>query len=156
VNRTFVVSAVALAIAVCSVACGTESSGDPPLYPLDYRKTYQEVRNCRFSIEHNSVRIRVLASPDAVGPYTTRSEPFPAGAVVLKEEFDEDDTTCAKMLRRVTVMRKLPVGTAPGDLDWEWQETDETHEPTGRPIRGCTTCHADCSMMGFDGTCTVP
>lgn len=156
-NRTFAVSAIALAITAVVTGCGSDDSGsDDALYPRDYRKTYQEVRTCRFSLEHNSVRMRVLASPDAVVPYDGRTEPFPPGAVVLKEEFDADDTACANTLRRVTVMRKLPVGVAPADLDWEWQEADGNHEATGRPIRGCTSCHTDCSMMGYDGTCTVP
>ena len=77
-------------------ACTTDLG--PPLFPVDYTTTYQQVRNCRFSLEHDLVRVRVLASPEALTPYTGRSQPFPTGAIVLKEQYKNSDTSCGARL----------------------------------------------------------
>lgn len=140
-------------------ACGSDGgSADPALFPADYAATYREVRNCRFSLEHDLIRVRVLAAPDAFTAYTGRAEAFPTGAIVLKEQYDESDTTCAGPIVSYTVMQKLPVGSAPADLDWSWQEADADLHSTGTDIKRCTQCHKDCGVApdGYDGTCTVP
>lgn len=140
-------------------ACGTDgASGDPALFPADYASTYQEVRDCRFSLEHDLIRVRVLASPEALTPYTGRAAPFPTGAIVLKEQYDESDTTCAGPIKSFTVMQKLDVGSSPDTLDWEWQEVDAKLHSTGTDIKRCTNCHTDCGKApdGYDGTCTMP
>src|SRR5690242_14900621 len=104
------------------VGCGTSDGGKPALFPADYAATYQEVRNCRMSIEHGFVRIRVLASPDALAAYTGRTAPFPTGSIVLKEERPDTDTTCSGPVMNYTVMQKLDVGADPTMLDWTWEE----------------------------------
>jgi hypothetical protein len=131
---------------------------EPALYPIDYAATYQEVRNCRFSLEHDLVRIRVLASPDALTAYNGRVEPFPTGAIVLKEQYADSDITCSGPLVEVTVMQKLPIGSAPSELDWKWEKAGADHHLVDFEVRRCRGCHEMCGQPpdGYDGTCTVP
>jgi hypothetical protein len=135
--------------------CGTEPKGEPAWFPATYRTTYQEVRDCRRSLEH-SATIRILVSADAVDAFA-RTAPFPTGSIVLKEEYGLPDVTCAEPIERYTVMRKLEVGSAPDTLDWEWQEVgDDLHEiERGTDIPHCVNCHRVCGKapMGYDGTC---
>ena len=144
--------------------CGGGSGVDatpptPPVFPEDYSTTYQEVRDCRFSLDHDLQYIRVLASPDALEAYTGRTLPFPIGSILLKEQYSDSDTTCSGEILDFTVMQKLAVGAAPADLDWTWQkvkQSDFTVED--EDIKRCTSCHKDCGQppVGYDGTCTMP
>ena len=148
-----------LALVVLLFACKSSDDSEPALFPDDYAATYQEVRNCRNSIEHGGIRVRVLASPDAVMPYKTRAQPFPTGALVVKEEYDGGDVDCGGPIVQFTVMQKLDVGSAPDTLDWEWQEVDrDLHAKQDTLVERCTQCHTDCGKPpeGYDATCTVP
>ena len=149
---------VALALVVVTSGCGNDDKPEP-IVPADYAATYQEVRNCRFSLDHDLLYIRVLASPDALTPYLGRTAPFPLGAIVLKEQYGEDDTTCAGPIVSFTVMEKLEVASSPVALDWNWQEAGADRRARSVNIKSCTSCHTDCgqpSNNGYDGTCTVP
>ena len=154
VSRPLVVSHLALAL----LACNGGDDGEQPVFPADYAATYQEVRGCRLSLEHDLVRMRVLAAPDALSPYNERTAPFPTGAVVLKEQFDSGDTSCTGPLVSITVMQKLDVGSSPETIDWQWQTADPDHRTVPSDINRCTQCHIDCGKPpdGYDGTCTVP
>jgi hypothetical protein len=134
-----------------------DAPGPPPVFPADYLSTYQEVRNCRGSIEHGAVRIRVLASPDAVTPYVDRAAPFPVGAILLKEERDDSDLDCTGPIVNFTVMQQLAAGTDPVNLDWTWQEVDPQLHVRATDIKRCSQCHASCVPPdGYEHTCTVP
>lgn len=149
---------VVMAASIAMTACGGDDGGDPALYPVDYRTTYTEVRNCRPSLDHDFMRIRVLASPEALQAYQNRT-PFPVGAIVLKEQFDMPDMNCAGPVLNVTVMQKLATGADPEALDWTWQKTDQENKVLETEnIKRCTGCHTSCGKPpdGFDGTCTVP
>ncbi len=141
------------------LGCGTDSvAEDPPVFREDYAATYQEVRNCRWSLEHDLVRIRVLASPDAVTPYTGRGVPFPTGAIIIKEQYDEDDTSCSGPIVDYTVMQKLAEGSSPETLGWTWQKVDADHTTIKTDLERCTRCHTSCGVApdGYDGTCALP
>jgi Cytochrome P460 len=149
----------ALVLACALAGCGTDSaSQDPPLYPEDYAATYQEVRDCRFSLDHDLTRMRVLASPEALASYTDRTAPFPTGAIVLKEQFEGDDTACSGPIITVTVMQRLDTGSSPDTLDWTWQQVDSKGDVETVDIKRCTSCHTGCGSApeGFDGTCAMP
>ncbi len=88
-----------IASLVVVAAC---SATDQALFPADYAATYQQVRACRFSIDHDMMNVRVLVSPDAYGVYTTRVGVFPAGAVIVKEEYAGADTTCSGPIKEYT------------------------------------------------------
>lgn len=132
--------------------------GPEPLFPADYASTYTEVRNCRKGGEHELNVIHVLASPSAAGPYTNRDQPFPEGAVLVKEEYDFSDTACEGPITRWTVMSRLAEGSSPDTLDWRWQTVDADRNVVDQDAARCHACHADCTpdVDGYEGTCTVP
>lgn len=146
-------------LAVGLLACGDDGdNGDPPLFAVDYATAYEEVRNCRFSLDHDLQRIRILAAPDAVTPYRNRAAPFPTGAIVLKVEYADDDTSCAGPIAGFTVMQKLDTGSSSATLDWQWQKVDgKQRVMVADPMR-CAQCHTSCGKPpeGFDGTCATP
>lgn len=142
------------------LACGTDPPKEESLFPADYAATYQEVRNCRNSIEHDLMRIRVLASPEALAPYTDRAAPFPVGAIVLKEQYAGGDINCEGPIVQFTVMQKLADGEDPAMLDWTWQKTDgERVVDEDHDLEKCSSCHTRCGVPeegGYAGTCAVP
>ena len=143
--------------AVVLLAACSASEGAPAIFPADYAASYQEVRDCRRSLEH-AATVRILASPDAFAAYDGRTEAFPVGSIVLKEQYAVDDIACAKPIERYTVMQKLAAQSAPGALDWAWQEVgaDFVEEPSD--VAQCVSCHTVCGKapMGYDGTCAEP
>lgn len=140
-----------------AAACGADDAAVEPVFRADYAATYREVRNCRFSLEHDLMHVRVLASPEAFTPYSGRVEAFPPGAVVLKEQYGMDDTDCTGPIVTTTVMQKLDLGSMPTDLDWTWQEVTPAHHALPTTPK-CVQCHKDCGKApdGYDGTCEVP
>src|SRR5688500_17982290 len=86
-----------LLLLLCAGCPSSDDDGgeSDPLFPEDYAATYQEVRDCRNSSEHNLHKVRILADPELAMPaYLGRDQPFPVGAVLLKEEYDFGDDTC--------------------------------------------------------------
>ncbi len=147
------VAVLALALAACPGDDGPE-----PLFPADYDADYAEVRNCRPSGDHDLNNIRILADPDAAALYQSRGAPFPAGAVVLKEEYEFDDLDCAGPIKQWTVMVRRATGSAPDLLDWSWQRVDAARRVVGEDEPRCVQCHKGCGGPpdGFDGTCAMP
>lgn len=151
-------------LAIVGTACPGDdgSEGDDgsvePFFPEDYEATYTEVRNCRGSGDHDLNNIRILVDPAARTPYEGRAEPFPTGAVVIKEEYDFGDTTCSGALKQWTVMRKRPSGTAPETLGWEWQQVDAERRVVDEDPPRCINCHQGCGVApdGYDWTCSIP
>ncbi|HEY4055615.1 MAG TPA: cytochrome P460 family protein [Kofleriaceae bacterium] len=141
-------------------ACGSDPDpGAPSELPADYLASYTQVRDCRLSIDHDLNFIRVLAAPDALDVYNSRTGAFPVGAVVVKEQFGEDDDTCSGTPIRWTVMKKLDGSETPDDLGWTWQQLGKKMKvDSDADIERCTSCHADCGKApdGYDGTCTMP
>lgn len=147
--RAAVAGAVALA-----AACGGEDAA--PVFPADHATTYQEVRNCRTSADHDLGRIRVLADPAARGPYLDRTAPFPDGAVVLKAEYDFGDVDCTGPITQWTAMQRA--SAAAERLGWVWQRVDRDRAVVSEDEPRCIGCHADCGVApdGYLGTCAVP
>ncbi len=127
-------------------------------FPADYESTYTEVRDCRGSAEHDLNNIRVLADASGRIPYEERAEPFPAGAVILKPEYDFGDVTCEGEPVQWTVMRRLAQGSSPDTLDWEWQRVDFDRNVVEEDAPQCIGCHTGCGVApdGYEGTCAVP
>ena len=147
-----------LAIFVLALAaCSDDGGGEPPVFPEMYATTYQQVRTCRFSLDHDLRRIRVLASPEALTPYQGRMEAFPVGAVVLKVEYKDDDTSCSQPPIGFTAMQRLADGADTAMLDWKWQELDKDRKVLDGPVTGCAQCHKGCGQPpeGYAGTCTT-
>lgn len=141
-------------VALVMAACG--GGGDlTPGFPADYATTYQEVRDCRSSADHDLGQIRVLADPAAVGPYRNRDARFPRGAVVLKVEYDFSDPTCTGPITQWTAMMQIGEPSAPG---WGWQQVDRDRNVVSENDSRCIGCHAECGGPpdGYLGTCAVP
>jgi hypothetical protein len=153
--------AAVLALASCTlgVSCGDDTMMSPvPILPEDYESTYTQVRDCRQSGDHDLHVVRVLADPVALAAYADRSEPFPAGAIVVKEEYEFGDVACTGPIEVWTVMEKLEVGSDPEMLDWRWQTIEPDRRVRDENLPRCAGCHAGCGVPpdGYDGTCTVP
>jgi hypothetical protein len=138
-----------LALAGCADDPGEQPE---PFFDLATVATWPEVRNCRFSIEHDGVQITVHTSPGAEAAYTAGTYPFAEGTVIVKPETDDPD--CAVPIE-FTAMRKLATGAAPADGDWEWQrvDADGTVLETGSLPR-CVSCHRSCADRDY--ACTDP
>src|SRR5690349_15522735 len=91
-----------LALSVWAAGCGQSEDDEPedagppdagrqPVFPADFERAYQEMRDCRHSHEHELHYIRVLASPSAQEPYLALSPdvPYPEGAILVKLEYDD-------------------------------------------------------------------
>lgn len=149
--------AMGVVLGASVLGCGPADS-EEPLFPEDYLTSYTQVRDCRQSGDHDLNMVRVLAGPMALTPYQGRSEPFPVGAVVLKEEYEFGDVSCSGPIKQWTVMVKEPEGGDPDLIGWTWQRVDADRQVvTGNPYR-CSSCHRDCGVPpdGYDGTCEVP
>jgi hypothetical protein len=150
-------NALVIAAALCA-ACGSDPPPPDAPFPADYRALYSEVRNCRPSGDHDLNNIRVLADPAAQPVYMMRNAEFPAGAVVLKEEFDFGDNTCSGPVKQWTVMVRQASGSSPSTLDWHWYRVDTDRHITGDNVPSCIGCHTNCGVApdGYQGTCAVP
>ncbi|HTM43786.1 MAG TPA: cytochrome P460 family protein [Polyangiaceae bacterium] len=155
-------AAAALVLAAALLGCsGGGEGGAPPVetidFPSNYRTAYTLMKDCATSGEHDLNNVRVYASSTAVGPFRTRSAPFPKGAVVIKEEHDIGDTNCADDPIQWTVMKKLATGSSSEKLDWHWQLIDASRHIVNEDAARCWGCHALCGVEpdGFDGTCTM-
>jgi hypothetical protein len=144
---------------VLVAACSDEPVEKPPVpaFPADYAASYAEVRDCRRSGDHELAFIRVLTDPAATVPYENRTEAFPDGSVVLKEEYEFGDDTCSGVIASWTVMVKA--GAATDQLGWNWQRVGGDRRVLDENSQRCLTCHFDCSgnpSVGYDHTCAEP
>lgn len=124
-----------------------------PIFPADYRATFVEVRDCRPSIEHGGVMIRVLADPASAQAYLEEQNPLPVGSIVIKEEFDGvacDDAD----LERWRVMRKEEPGFDPEDGDWHWQWVNRDRSVLFDDKTTCIGCHIRPACVARDYMCT--
>jgi Cytochrome P460 len=153
---TLLLLAVALSFGACH--SGPNTPVYLPLLPADFAATYKQVRPCRNSTDHDLNNVTVLADPNAYGPYTTRTDPFPVGAVVVKQEHLMEDQNCTEGIVQWTIMVKLEDGSSPSTNDWTWQNIafDRTVQ-TQNDMR-CISCHAGCGVPpnGYLGTCSSP
>jgi hypothetical protein len=136
-------------------AGGEVDAGPVPSFPANYAASYTEMRDCRPSHEHALRYIRVLASQSALEPYAALSPevPYPAGAVLLKLEYDDEE--CAELVE-YTSLEKLEPGENPAGRDWLWQRVSSEREviENGAPWT-CINCHTvHCAPPnGYDLTC---
>jgi hypothetical protein len=151
-------AAFPLVAATLLLGCGGKE--DPPApapgadayFPSNFRTSYDRVRDCRLSIEHDLVHIVVYADPDSSARYLGEDYPFEPGTVVVKEEFSDDN--CSDR-NGFTVMRKAEPGEHEDTLGWEWQRLDSNRNLVTANIAECVSCHTDCGV-DRDATCTLP
>ncbi|HEY3245583.1 MAG TPA: cytochrome P460 family protein [Phycisphaerae bacterium] len=139
-----------------NVANNNSAGGIEPVFPANYRESYTEVRDCRFSIEHGGVTIRVLANSIAVQPYLDNADPLPVGSVLVKEEYSGEICTNDAMLVRWRVMRKEAPGFDPADGDWHWQNVAPDRRVIEDTNASCIACHRLQDCLARDYMCTLP
>jgi hypothetical protein len=147
---------------VLACSCGggdpAPDASPPPAFPADYQSSYVQVRPCRPSTDHDLNNVKVFADPGSANTYMMRDQPFPTGAVLLKEEYSLSDTSCTGPIFQWTVMVKLPDGSSTTTLDWHWQKVDENHQTLTDDDPRCYSCHRTCGVapQGYAGTCSPP
>lgn len=146
-------SASALLIAAVAIAgCDPPEPSEPVLLPGDYAERFEEVRDCRFSVEHDAVYIRILAPPEVASWYRDGVYPFAEGALIVKEEHR---TAACDDILGWTIMQRLADGERPEHADWAWQRLDAELMPIEIEPKGCVSCHTACTM-GRDYACADP
>lgn len=125
-----------------------------PIFPASYRDSFVEVRDCRFSSEHDFTYIRVLTNPIAALPYKNDGNPLPVGSVVVKEEFASSDCRDSSLLRW-RVMRKEAPGFDTQDGDWHWQWVNADRSVRFDDKSTCISCHVRPECLARDHMCTV-
>ncbi|HEU5311264.1 MAG TPA: cytochrome P460 family protein, partial [Candidatus Eisenbacteria bacterium] len=125
------------------------------ILPSDYLSTYVEVRDCRFSLEHGGVYIRVLTNPEAAQLYRDDAEQLPVGTVVVKEEFSDGHCEQNEIVR-YRAMRKEAPGFDPEDGDWHWQFLTPRMEVAEDTKASCISCHRQPDCVRRDFMCTLP
>lgn len=156
-SRGAVLAVSLVATNACSDPTETPAPAAAALFPADYAASYVEVRDCRKSGDHELDFVRVLADPDALGPYQDRTSPFPDGALVLKEQYDVGDDGCTGPILEWTVMRRD--GAASERLGWDWQRVGADRRVRESNGSRCLTCHASCTgppEVGYASTCAEP
>jgi hypothetical protein len=138
---------------IALVGCPESDPSPAGFVPHDYAERFEEVRDCRFSVEHDSVYIRILAAPEAAAAYRDGQYPFEVGTVIVKQEFR--DASCTDVLG-VTAMQRLATGEAPEHGDWSWERAGPNLTVVdGVDPAGCAACHQACTS-GRDLTCADP
>jgi hypothetical protein len=146
-----------LASCLCaSAACSEKDEprpapGSDAFFPSNFRTAYDRVRDCRLSVEHDLVHIVVYSDPDSTDRYLNEDYPFESGAVIVKEEFADEE--CSERIG-FTVMRKAEAGEHEDTLGWEWQSLDANRVLVPSNVAQCTTCHSPCNARDY--TCTLP
>jgi hypothetical protein len=125
-----------------------------PIFPANYRETYSIVRDCRLSIEHGGVMIRVWADPTSAQAYLDEANPLPVGAVVVKEEFEGVDCDTDSELLRWRPMRKEDPGFDPEHGDWAWQWVNADRSVLFNDKTTCIGCHLEPECVARDYMCT--
>ncbi len=136
--------------------CNGNMNGEEPIFPANYRDTYQLVRDCRNSIEHAN-QIRVWINDVGAAGYLADEDPLPVGTIVVKEEFAAGNCDDDNDLVFWSVMRKEQPGFDADNNDWDFREysaPDRAQLPT--PKQTCIACHNDPDCVARDYMCTAP
>ncbi len=130
--------------------------GEPqPIFPSNYRASFTQVRDCRFSAAHGGVNVRVWANTIGAQPYLDLANPLPQGTVVVKEEFSGPDCSDDNTLVQWRAMRKEAPGFDPVDGDWHWQRVSLQRVVIFDTKDTCIGCHTAPDCLARDHMCTV-
>lgn len=148
-NRGTMARAVRLLLAALAVAsCAEVDSPDATrVIPEGYKESFVEVLGCRSSVEHDLAYVVVRTAPELASIYRAGSGVFPAGALVIKEQYT--DARC-QQLNAYTVMRKDDAGRVPEAGDWRFYKLDRRQRvlEQGKSSR-CVACHQACRARDF-------
>ena len=141
----------ALCLAASLGACGDTLDVDP-FFPATYKSSYVKMSACIKGAHPAGDYVVSWISPGGAAAWKA-GEVVPEGTVLVKSQYT--DSAC-KEQSRFTAMRKLKIGTAPAQGDWEWALLDDS-----RGVReccagdnGCVSCHTPCKKQDY--ICTKP
>lgn len=146
---------------ILGFSCGESEQPDPTdeteeptaFIASDFETAFTEVRDCRFSIEHDGTSIQVYVNDIGLDSYQNGVYPFPEGTVIAKKE--HVDANC-ETLSGFAVMQKGVEGTDSDNSDWKWQRLkDDFSVDSAAAIGSCVSCHNSCTN-GRDFACTDP
>jgi hypothetical protein len=135
-------------------------AGQEPDFPADYAdKATSRSGTAAAAATTTSTTSGSSPIPPPSAPYQGRAEPFPAGAIVLKEEYDFGDLDCSG--RDQAVDRDASPGrwASPDTLDWAWQRVDAQRRvfEVETPCAASAVTRAAASPPdGYEWTCAVP
>ena len=132
----------------------TTPEGPEPIFPADYAQSYVEVRDCRYSLEHGGIHIRVLTDPASAEAYEADASQLPVGSVVIKEEYSDAECKPSELIRW-RAMRKEAPGFDVEDGDWHWQWVTPRREVVENTKTSCIGCHRQPDCLERDYMCTV-
>lgn len=133
-----------LALSLTLACAQVDSPNAPVVLPADYKATFMQVRDCRPSADHDLHHIVVRVKPELAAAYNAGPYPLPAGSLVVKEEFGDQDAQCQNLLG-YTVMRKEAGGYFPAGGDWQYFTLDSLGAVlVGGPQPRCASCHTSC------------
>ena len=142
-----------LFVAVVLAACAEVDSPSPKMVlPGDYRTAFVPVRRCGPGNEHGLISVVVRMRDQQAATYDNGPYPFPAGALIVKEEYRDNE--CTDLLG-YTAMRKEAAGYFPDGGDWQWFKLDAYGTVvTDGPQKSCAQCHTQkCGARNRDLTC---
>ncbi len=143
-----------LVIASSGTDCAGNTTGDPAVFPANYRSTYTLVRDCRLSSEHGGDQIRVWVNDIGAQAYLDEEDTLPVGTIVVKEEFAGLDCDNDSELVLWAVMRKEAAGFDPNTNDWEFYEYNApSRTRTATPREICIACHEVPECVDRDYMC---
>lgn len=152
VPRRFGPGSLFLSCLLAAVGCGSPPAAS--LLPADYPAGFQEVRDCRSSVEHGLSHIVVKVGDTLAGRYDRGPYPFDPGTLVVKEEFS--DAACTTLVG-IALMSKQAPGFDPRFGDWRWQRLDASRAlREDGPLPRCASCHTAAACRRRDFVCADP
>ena len=144
--------------ATCSVPAGGGGGDDgdaiEPIFPANYRETFTEVRDCRFSSSHPPGTIRVFVNEVGLAGYLADTNPLPVGTIVVKETFRGLTCDNDEELDLWSALRKEEAGFDEEDSDWHWQDVQPDRLVLIDTKTRCIGCHRACRARDY--MCTLP
>jgi hypothetical protein len=86
---------------------------------------------------HHEARVHFYANAEAAALRSKATDPFPVGAIIVKEKLGLDDSAIA-----LGGMRKQAPGFDPQNGDWEYFYATRRGEFTSGKLANCIACHA--------------
>ena len=131
-----------LTLFLCA-ACGY-SHDAASYFPSDWRADLVQVEGCRQTAHPRGGYMEVWVSTD-LHAAAEAGEPTPVGAVIMKIQWDSDESCTPGEQNIFTVMRKHEAGTATELGDWDWQTVGGKGGVVESAEAGCAGCHAGCT-----------
>ncbi len=93
---------------------------------------------------HGEALVHFYANTEGAALRAKATDPFPVGAVIVKEKLDTDGRAHA-----IGGMRKRPAGFDPANGDWEYFYATRSGSFTLGKLANCAACHAQTKATDY-------